>query len=236
MSENGKITENLPPEVGFNRLGWKAPRPDLDFESWETSMSAIVAAATAAPWAIGDGFIYAQERGGAFEDQALNSSVFKGYAKQTIYNCAVMARLYPPTMRRMALTMKHHQMVAKLARTDMAAAQYLLEKAEEHEMSATEVLAIALGSHATASETPETPNDATSEPEAATGRDWRESMLADALKTFGYIECSCHEQQSHASNDHCAQTLAREWIERYETAKAEHAGSTGSATTSKAPE
>jgi hypothetical protein len=60
-----------------------------------------------------------------------------------------------------------------------------------------------LGSHADASETSETPNGATSEPEAATQQDWRDALIRDAAEFIVRFR----EQEPDAAN----------WMFHYET-------------------
>lgn len=120
--------------TGLSATGWK-PTPRMDFARWERDMRTMLVVERIAPWAIGDGYNYARSRGSEFEEHAIQ--VFSGYAEQTVYNYAVIASLFPPEKRRTEkqMTMKHHAVVAKLARTDMTKALQLLREAELNEWS-----------------------------------------------------------------------------------------------------
>lgn len=158
--------------AGFDRLGWTAPAERLTLDQWDAIADYAHGLEKMVPFAIGDIVIYAQSQGKEYEDQAMQRLNIK---PQTGYNCAVISRLFPRTLRWLDgnMTAQHHKNIAKLARKDMDKAQHWLEQAKINDWSARQLKeAVFPKAQApdVASETPETTTDATS--------DWKDALLA----------------------------------------------------------
>lgn len=166
--------------LGLSRLGWIAPTKAVSFDQWLGILDAAASVERASPWWIGDLVNYAMAQGKEFEERAFQAMPYKD---QTLRNYAVIARLFPPTQRRGNLTIRHHAAVAKIARKDMAKAQFWLEQAETNEMSAAELAEQSTETPRQAIAAPETPDGLlASEGEAAGGQD--STILREALESM----------------------------------------------------
>ena len=127
--------------AGFDRLGWTAPAERLTLDQWDAIADYAHGLEKMVPFAIGDIVIYAQSQGKEYEDQAMQRLNIK---PQTGYNCAVISRLFPRTLRWLDgnMTAQHHKNIAKLARKDMDKAQHWLEQAKINDWSARQVVKI----------------------------------------------------------------------------------------------
>ena len=223
MEPSSQKVETIPPAVldsiipaaalGLSRLGWAAPAARVSFEQWAAIIDAAMAVERASPWWIGDLFVYAQAQGKDFEDRALNALPLRD---QTVRNYAVVARAFPVSQRRGALSIKHHATVIVLARESMEEAQRWLGEAEREEWSATELdkhVHPALPAPADALQASET--------EPSANSDIRDALLAAAAEIIGGLLCDCDiggaEGIDWKHDDPCPTTVKRDWLTRYET-------------------
>jgi hypothetical protein len=213
------MSNSIPPAVldsiipatslGLSRLGWVAPVEYVNFEQWMAIMDAALAVERASPWWVGDLFNHAQAQGKEFEDRALQALPYKD---QTVRNYAVVARVFPITQRRSGLTIKHHAVVSRLARTDMSEAQRFLELAETTGLSASETRQVALGTAFGEAEPaqipPQSENTDGDASLAENGPDWRDALLVEAAEIMRHVDCY-----------HVAPQVT-DWLTRYNEAKA----------------
>lgn len=118
--------------LGISALGWTPSGDHISTDQWTGVADFAVMMGRSSMFMLGDLWIYAQSRGAEYEHLCQQWMTENGYAEQTGYNAAVIARLFPKHMRRLdgVCSFKHHEAVRNLARENMAEAQKLLEQAQ----------------------------------------------------------------------------------------------------------
>jgi hypothetical protein len=205
----------LPAVLGLSRLGWTPAVASLTFEQWAATIDAAAAVERASPFWIGDLWNYAQSRGKEFEDRAIQGMPCR---IQTARNYGVVCRLFPPTHRRGALTMKHLAVMVKLARKEPEKAQEWLATAEAEEWSATELEEAVYGQALPAQDATQGPEPSPTvespAPDAVAGPDWRDAMLLEASGLLMDVPCTCMAEGCPPHYDDCLIEAAGEWRER----------------------